>query len=84
MDMSWLSSACAELRTRLQRARGLWPPSNRYGREIGFIMTAFLAALAMGPISPLLPVAAAAYFALMWLFWRYQARPTRASITPAS
>ena len=37
-------------------------------------MTCFLAALAMGPISPLLPLAALAYFILMWTFWRYTVR----------
>ena len=64
----------AELRTQRQRAQGLWPPSNRLGREAGFVMTCFLAALAMGPISPLLPLAALAYFILMWTFWRYTVR----------
>ena len=64
----------AELRTQRQRAQGLWPPSNRLGREAGFVMTCFLAALAMGPISPLLPLAALAYFTLMWTFWRYTVR----------
>ncbi len=64
----------AELRTQRQRAQGLWPPSNRLGREGGFVMTCFLATLAMGPISPLLPLACLAYFLLMWTFWRYTVR----------
>ncbi len=42
-------------------------------------MTCFLAALAMGPISPLLPLAALAYFMLMWTFWRYTVRLTDAA-----
>ena len=47
-------------------------------------MTCFLAALAMGPISPLLPLAGLAYFMLMWTFWRYTVRspPDRAEMSP--
>jgi len=73
-DKLFCHCPCAELRTQRQRAQGLWPPSNRLGREAGFVMTCFLAALAMGPISPLLPLAALAYFILMWTFWRYTVR----------
>ena len=44
-------------------------------------MLCFLAALAMGPISPLLPIAALAYFILMWTFWRYTVRLPNTALT---